>query len=161
MDEYFKGHALAVAFLNGPDIHHGTFPGQNSQVDPQFLRMINPSWACERHLRGGMDGEIRAQVAYHVAKPNVLNDDCIHIDRHDRSKLLLYRGKFISEDQCIHGHITTNSMTMKEGHDRWQVLQGKIISPHPGVEPGQSKINGVRSIGNGSLEAFPITSRSQ
>ncbi|MGA0325704.1 MAG: hypothetical protein ACO3OK_01815 [Limisphaerales bacterium] len=54
-----------------------------------------------------------------------------------------------------------NSMTMKEGHDRWQVLQGEIISPHPGVEPGQSKINGVRSIGNGSLEAFPISSWSQ
>gem|GEM_PF-2950157 len=123
--------------------------------------MINSSCACERHLRGGMYGEIPAQVAYHVAKPNVLNDDRIQIGRRDRSKLLLHRGKLINEDQCIHGQITTNSMTMKEGYDRWQVRQCKIISPHLGVEPGQPKINGVRSIGNGSFEAFLISSRSK
>jgi hypothetical protein len=105
--------------------------------------------------------QLRRYLASEPRQPGILYDNRVHTRLGQPDQNLFGVSEFISEDQGVKRHKASDIVSPKVFHDFRQLFRPKIISPHPGVEPLQPEVDGVRPVRDGRPQAFPVACWTQ
>ena len=148
----------ASDFLNLLD---RTFPRQHDEIAAQLAGKLHASRARHRHLRRGVNREVRREASDEPADAHVLHDGCIDSRRNDGAKILFSLNHLILEDERVERDVTLHAAPVQELHQLRQIGLGEIVRAHPGVELLQAEVNRVRPVLHRRLRALPIARRRE
>jgi hypothetical protein len=166
MNENFQRHLcggadLCVGGTNLFNFGDRTFAGQNNEAAAEVAGELNARRARDRHLRRGMNGKIRREMANQSADADILDNCGVDTGGNDRAEVLLGLIEFGSEDERVKRHIPAHAAEMQELHQFWQIADGEIVGAHARVEAFEAEVNGVSAVFDGGFGAFPIAGRGK
>jgi hypothetical protein len=95
-------------------------------------------------------------------RSQVLNKHGINSSGCKLSNVLFELCELVGEDKRVERYIAKNTPPMQQTHKLRKPLKRKIHSPSPSIEASvQTKINGVSTIFDRRMNAFPISCRGQ
>jgi hypothetical protein len=115
----------------------------------------------EGHLGGGVKFNLRADGLGEADESEVLDDERVNLRCGSEAEESFRLGKFRGEDKNIHGEVASSAPGVEVIHDLSEVLFPEVFGPEPGVEGGESEIDGISPCGDGGFETFPVTRRRQ
>ena len=88
------------------------FPRENDLPDPKRLGKPNAFGRGDRHLRRGMDAQIRKHPSRNLCQPDILDDRCINARGMEQLQLRHRIRQFIGEDQNIQRDIRLHAVAV-------------------------------------------------
>ncbi len=138
------------------------FPGQDHPFDPQPRDQLDRLGAGERHLRGGVDGEIRRNGFDQPHGAQVLDQDGVDPGRRDLADGLFELGQFAGKHQRVERHVSPHSAAVDERHHVGELVGAQIGGPGAGVEARvEAEIHGVGAVFDRRADAVEIACRRQ
>ena len=108
-----------------------------------------------------MNRKIRRQLTNQPADTHVLHNGRIDAGCDDRPQIFLGGRQLVREHQRVERNVTANPAPVQKLHQLRQRCLREIVRAHPGVEPVETKIDGVSPILDRRPRTFPITSRRE
>lgn len=142
--------------LHPLDLFDGAFPGKDDQIAAEFAGEFDAGGARDGHLRRGVDGKIRRELANEPGNADVLNDCGIHAGGDDAAQIISGVRELVFEDERVEGDVAADAAAMQEFHQARQVGLGEIMRAHSGVEFVETEIDRVSAVFDGGFGAFPI-----
>ena len=161
VDKNFEGHGGRLRRLDRRDLFERVLPGEHDQTGSEFLGEGDAGRTRDRHLRRAVDGKIGREGADEPADAHVLNDGRIGTGGNDAAQIDLGLGEFVREGQRVERHVPAHAAAMEIRHELREVGDREVLGPHAGVEALQTEVNGVRTVLDRGLHAFPIAGRRQ
>jgi hypothetical protein len=90
------------------------------------------------------------------ANAGVLNHDRVHAGGNHRPQILFGLGHLVLEHERVEGDVAAHAAPVQELHQLWQIGFGKVVRAHPGVEPLETEINGVRAVLDRGFGTLPV-----
>ncbi len=120
------------------------------------MREGHAGGAGDGHLGGNVDGKVGREVANEPADADVLHDGGIDPGGDDGAQIFLSGGHFVFKNERIEGDIAFYAAPMEKFHEFGQIIAGKILRAHPGVELVQAEVDGIGAVLHGGAGAFPV-----
>ena len=120
MDEDFEverrtlGGLLGLHFLHLRNRHFATQDGERSA---QVTGEVDARGTRHRHLRRGVDGEVRRDAADEAADTRILNDGGVDAGGDNRAKRAGGFREFVRENQRIKSDVALHPATVEIGHE--------------------------------------------
>ena len=156
MHEHLQRHLTFL--VHATNFLHRHFPRQNRPIElKKAINKSHPLRRGDRHLRRGMELHFRRNLLHQLGHAQILHNHRIHSGpRHDLN-LLHCSLQLSGKNQRIEGHKSFHPVTMQKLHQFRQIGLLEIVRPHPGIEPWQTKENGIRPVRHRSPRAIPIS----
>lgn len=110
------------------------------------------------HLGGGVNLDVGGEFDGHFGESDVLNDEGVDPAFLCEAELVGSGFEFTSEDEGVHGEEAFDPVLVEKGHELGKVLVGEVVSAQAGIEGGETKVDGVRTSGDGGAGAVPVAS---
>ena len=104
-----------------------------------------------------MQCKIRHQGSSQTTKTHVLNDQRIHPGGLRSKQQRSSSFQLIAEHEHVEGEETPYMALMQPGHHLPKLFDAEVLSLLAGIEGIFTKINSIGTVGDGGLEAVPVT----
>ena len=160
MDKALDLHTGLV--VNETDLFQREFPCGDDSGHSDFLQEGSAVNAGHRHLRAGMEREIRKYMLKEINDTEILHDDAVqtllHIWLHEVFEVFFNLGIL---DQSVDGHVELFSESVRKVDGFTELGFSGIVGIRSGPEPAASDVYSVGSGDVGSLQSFDRTGRGQ
>ena len=103
--------------------------------------------AGDRHLRRGVEFEVRRDRADQPRRADILHDGRIDAGRHDRPDRVFQQVELAGEDERVERHEPPHAAEVQVVHELGQFLQGEVRGLAPRVQPhAQPEVDGIRAV---------------
>ena len=156
MPEHFDFDAL---FRGEGDFGGAAFTGKHRAGHALIAAEADASRVVNRHLRAGVDGQIREAAPRHPQHAQILHQHRIHADFTQQPQHIHDPRHLAVLNQRIDGHMDTHMMQMCEPHGIPQLLLIEIARARPRRIRGIPQIHRVRARRHRTPERIPISRR--
>ena len=134
---------------------------EHGERSAQTAGVIDARRARHRHLRRGMDREVRRDAADEAADAGVLDDGGVDAGRDDRAERARGLGEFVGKDQRIERHVALHAAAVQVGHELRQVRLFEVLGPDAGVEAADAEEHRVGAVLDRRADAVPFAGRGE
>ncbi len=160
MDEHLQRHRRLPA--DRQDLGDREFAGEHDPLHPQPLGERDRLSARERHLRGAVEGEARADLPDERGRADVLHEHGIDAGGRHRFDHLCEFSQFVGEHERVERGVALEAAQVEHLHQRRQVVERKIRRAGPGVEPAlQAEIHGIGPVFDRGPGTVPVARRGE
>ena len=156
MPEHFDFDAL---FRGEGDFGGAAFAGKHRAGHALIAAEANASRVVNRHLRAGVNGQIREAAPRHPQHAQILHQHRIHADFTQQPQHIHDSRHLAVLNQRIDSHMDTHMMQMGEPHGVPQLLHIEIARACPRRIRGIPQIHRVRARRHRTPERIPISRR--
>ena len=148
-------------------LHHGLdffgahFAGQNHAGEAQLMHLFCAGDIVHRHLRGGVQRNIRCPLAQQFHNAQVLHQNGIDAVLAGRTDGFLQVLHLTVEDQCIEGHVHFHAAGLAGFRHLAELFFIKVFGVAAGIELTVAKVHRIGAAIQRSLQAFHAAGRSQ
>ena len=144
----------AAIFPDGRDFLKRQFSGEYHAPNAHFLRRGRAQAVMQRHLRTGMEPELREKPAAYPDDPQVLHDNAVDADLLKLVKEMDGLFKLALLNKNIKRYVNFSFKAVRMGDKIGQRLNGEIACAQPRVKISKTEIHRIRPGVKSRMEAF-------
>ena len=150
MDEHLDLHGTAAADVR--DLLTRKLAREHDAADAELRRLLHALERVNAHLRGGVDRHLRRDLAAERHHAEILHDECVHAEHRSGADDVGGTRHFAVGDERVECQMHLDAAHVAVDNGLLQLVHGKVLRAHAGVERIISKINRVGAILNGGAE---------
>lgn len=157
MDKGLDLDRVGLVSMEKPYLAHRVLPRDDGPVEvEQPVGESERLGRGNRHLRRGVEMQIRDQRTRHRRETEILHDDRVHAAGAEKAQLLRRVLELGWENERVKRNKTPHSVTVKELHELREVFGSEIIGANPRVKPGHAEVNRIGPVRHGGSGALPV-----
>jgi hypothetical protein len=144
------------------DFVDGQFASQNDAFHPQLLGHCDAFRTGQRHLRRGVDRQVRTHGSHQLQHTQVLDQDRVDARLRQRADGLFDHRQLAGKGQRVQRHVPSHAALVQQAHHVRQFFEREIDRTVPGIKADlQTEIHCVRAILDRRQHAITVPRRGQ
>ena len=135
------------------------FSCRNDPTDAQITEQLYALDIVDRHLRTGMNDQIRESGPGDAENTQILHQNGIRTGVPNDPQCLGQLRQLLFLDQCVYRHVDSPSHLMRCPNGVRQALFIKVSCIASGRKGRVSQVNGICTCRNGSIQSLSVSSR--